>query len=163
MISGLFIAQNREDTAKVQNELASKIESLSSLLSSSKEYLSLQEGFVLTFTVKENGNKLKAAQSLNDIGSNGTSTLVKSIINISLLEMVNQNSKILNHCILDEIGTISPRYFKELKNYANSSGFLFVNGMPTEDDILISMYPTVYIGQNHGKYSRMLLASKMLV
>ena len=162
-ISGLFVSNNREESHKSQNELGSKIEKLVEVLASSKEYLSLQEGFVLTFTVTEKGNKLKPAQSLNDIGSNGTSTLVKTIINISLLEMVNKNSQILNHCILDEIGTISPSYFRELKDYANSSGFLFVNGMPTEDDILISMYPTVYIGQNHGKYSRMLLASKMVV
>jgi len=162
-ISGLFVSNNREESHKSQNELGSKIEKLVEVLASSKEYLSLQEGFVLTFTVTEKGNKLKPAQSLNDIGSNGTSTLVKTIINISLLEMVNRNSQILNHCILDEIGTISPSYFRELKDYANNSGFLFVNGMPTEDDILISMYPTVYIGQNHGKYSRMLLASKMVV
>ena len=162
-ISGLFIFTNREESSKAQNELGSKIEKLVEVLSSSKEYLSLEEGFVLTFVVTEKGNKLKPAQSLNDIGSNGTSTLVKTIINISLLDMVNEKSHILNHCILDEIGTISPIYFKELKDYANKSGFIFVNGMPTEDDILISMYPTVYIGQNYGKYSRMLLASKMVV
>jgi len=163
-LSGLFSTQEeKEENSKAQNELASKIEELVSLLSSSKEILSLQEGFVLTFTVTENGNRLNPAQTLNDIGSNGTSTLVKTIINISLLQMVNEKSQILNHCILDEIGTISPSYFRELKDYANSSGFLFVNGMPTEDDMLISMYPTVYIGQNHGNYSKMLLATKMVV
>ena len=163
-LSGLFSTQEeKEENSKAQNELASKIEELVSLLSSSKEILSLQEGFVLTFTVTENGNRLNPAQTLNDIGSNGTSTLVKTIINISLLQMVNEKSQILNHCILDEIGTISPSYFRELKDYANSSGFLFVNGMPTEDDMLISMYPTVYIGQNNGNYSKMLLATKMVV
>jgi len=163
-LSGLFLSETeKEESRKVQDELASKIEALVLLLSSKKESLSLEEGFVLTFSVTENGNKLTPAETLNDIGSNGTSTLVKSIINISLLQMVNQKSEILNHCILDEIGTISPSYFKELKDYANSSGFLFVNGMPTEDDILISMYPTVYLGQSYGKYSRMLLASKMVV
>lgn len=163
-LSGLFSTeQEKEENSKAQNELSSKIEDLVKLLSSSKEFLSLQEGFVLTFTVTENGNRLNPAQTLNDIGSNGTSTLVKTIINISLLQMVNEKSQILNHCILDEIGTISPSYFRELKDYANSSGFLFVNGMPTEDDMLISMYPTVYIGQNYGNYSKMLLASKMVV
>jgi len=69
----------------------------------------------------------------------------------------------VSHCILDEIGTISTDYFKELKDYVNASGFLFVNGMPIEDDILISMYPTVYVGQNCGGYSKMLLASKVVV
>jgi len=163
-ISGLFNFQDREESSKIQNQLGDKIEKLVKVLASSKEYLSLEEGFVLNFRVGENGNPLsKPVQSLNDIGSNGTSTLVKTIINISLLQMVNEKSKIVNHCILDEIGTISPNYFKELKDYANSSGFIFVNGMPIEDDILISMYPTVYIGQNYGKYSRMLLASKMVV
>ncbi len=160
---GLFASQDKKESSRVQYELGDKIEELSKLLSSSKEYLFLEEGFVLTFTVTENGNRLHPAQTLNDIGSNGTSTLVKTIINISLLQMVNEKSRLLNHCILDEIGTISPKYFKELKDYANNSGFLFVNGMPIEDDILISMYPTVYIGQKYGNDSRMILASKMVV
>ena len=160
LLTGLF---NDEKQSQVQEKLGSKIEELAKLLNTSKEFLSLEDNFVLTFSVTEKGNKLKPAQSLNDIGSNGTSTLVKSIINISLLQMVNTKSQLLNHCILDEIGTISPSYFRELKEYANKSGFLFVNGMPTEDDIVISMYPTVYIGQNYGNYSRMLLASKLVV
>jgi acid stress-induced BolA-like protein IbaG/YrbA len=161
---GLFPnKENLEENRKAQDKLADKIDDLVMLLASGREYLSLQEGFVLEFRVTENGNRLNPALTLNDIGSNGTSTLVKTIINISILQMVNNNSKVINHCILDEIGTISPKYFRELKDYANESGFLFVNGMPTEDDILISMYPTVYVGQKYGKDSRMLLASKMVV
>jgi hypothetical protein len=164
LLLGLFPNnENRDENRKVQDELGYKIEELVTLLASSKEYLYLQEGFVLDFRVSENGNSLPPAQTLNDIGSNGTSTLVKAIINISILQMVNKNSQVINHCILDEIGTISPTYFKELKDYANSSGFLFVNGMPTEDDILISMYPTIYVGQKYGKDSRMLPASKMVI
>ena len=160
LLTGLF---STEKQSQIKEKLGNKIEKLVKKLDKSKEYLFLEDNFVLTFTVTEKGNRLKPAQSLNDIGSNGTSTLVKSIINISLLQMVNTKSKLLNHCILDEIGTISPSYFRELKEYANKSGFLFVNGMPIEDDIVISMYPTVYIGQNYGNYSRMLLASKLVV
>ena len=113
----------------------------------------------------ENGHDLKWRQTLSDIGSNGTSTLVKSIINISMLQMVSKNSikesPLLSHCILDEIGTISTDYFKELKDFVNQSGFVFLNGMPIEDDMLISMYPTIYVGQKHANYSRMILASSM--
>ena len=165
-LSGLFDSKNSDASlSKAREELREKIIELVELLNVSKEYLELENGFVLEFKVVEKGNDLKWRQALDDIGSNGTSTLVKSIINISMLKMVSKNIvknyEITTHCILDEIGTISTEYFKELKNFVNESGFVFLNGMPTEDDMLISMYPNIYVGQNYGKYSKMILASKM--
>ncbi len=164
-LSGLF--NEKSENSKIEKELSSKIVDLVTLLITTKEYMNLESGFVLEFKVIEKGNDLKWRQTLNDVGSNGTSTLVKSIINISILQLVSKNivkeNIMVSHCILDEIGTISTDYFKELKDYVNASGFLFVNGMPIEDDILISMYPTVYVGQNCGGYSKMLLASKVVV
>ena len=163
-LSGLFSADDSQ-TQKIKDEFSAKISDLVELLKTSKEYIELEDGFVLEFKVTEKGNDLKWRQTLNDIGSNGTSTLVKSIINISMLQMVSKNivknNQILSHCILDEIGTISTDYFRELKDFVNRSGFVFLNGMPIEDDMLISMYPTIYVGQNQGNYSRMILASKM--
>lgn len=165
-LSGLFSSQiNDTQVQHVQEKLINKISDLAELLKSSKEFIMLEDGFVLEFKVVENGNDLKWRQTLNDIGSNGTSTLVKSIINISMLQMVSKNitkeANIVSHCILDEIGTISTDYFKELKDFVNRSGFVFLNGMPIEDDMLISMYPTIYVGQKHSNYSRMILASTM--
>jgi len=165
-LSGLFSSDLSDtQTQKAKEDLSSKISDLMELLKSSKEYILLEDGFVLTFKVVENGNDLKWRQTLSDIGSNGTSTLVKSIINISMLQMVSKNitkeTPLLSHCILDEIGTISTDYFKELKDFVNESGFVFLNGMPIEDDMLISMYPTIYVGQKQSDYSRMILASTM--
>ncbi|MEA1955751.1 MAG: hypothetical protein U9N02_04570, partial [Campylobacterota bacterium] len=163
-LSGLF-NENIQESKKVKNELDNKILELVDLLNTSKEYLELEDGFVLEFKIIEKGNNLKWRQNIDDIGSNGTSTLVKSIINISMLQMVSKNivknNQITSHCILDEIGTISTDYFRELKEFVNHSGFVFLNGMPIEDDMLISMYPTIYVGQNYGNYSKMILASKM--
>ena len=165
-LGGLYKADMNDASAqKMKEELGSKILDLVELLKTSKASIELEDGFVLEFKVTENGNDLKWRQTLNDVGSNGTSTLVKSIINVSMLQMVSKNivkeNQILSHCILDEIGTISTDYFKELKDFVNRSGFVFLNGMPIEDDMLISMYPTIYVGQNQGRYSRMILASKM--
>ena len=165
-LSGLFESLGDDKTsAKLREELREKIVELVQLLNVSKEYLELEDGFVLEFRVVERGNDLKWRQTLNDIGSNGTSTLVKSIINISMLKMVSKNivkdSQIVSHCILDEIGTISTEYFRELKDFVNQSGFVFLNGMPTEDDMLMSMYPTIYVGQNLGDYSKMILATRV--
>ncbi|MEA3492036.1 MAG: ATP-binding protein [Campylobacterota bacterium] len=167
-LSGLFESLDvNRSSQRLKEELGEKIVELVALLNVSKEYLYLEEGFVLEFKVVERGNDLSWRQTLNDIGSNGTSTLVKSIINISMLKMVSKNivkdSPIVTHCILDEIGTISTDYFKELKEFVNSSGFVFLNGMPTEDDMLMSMYPAIYIGQNFGDYSKMILASKVSI
>ena len=165
-LSGLFASLGDDSVSKkLREELREKIVELVHLLNVSKEHLELEDGFVLEFRVVERGNDLKWRQTLNDIGSNGTSTLVKSIINISMLKMVSKNivkdHEIVTHCILDEIGTISTEYFRELKDFVNESGFVFLNGMPTEDDMLISMYPTIYVGQSYGDYTRMILASRV--
>ncbi|PHS39379.1 MAG: hypothetical protein COB07_06390 [Sulfurovum sp.] len=165
-LSGLFESFGDDKSSqKLREKLRDKIVELVLLLNVSKEYLELEDGFVLEFRVVERGNDLKWRQTLNDIGSNGTSTLVKSIINISMLKMVSKNivkdNEIVTHCILDEIGTISTEYFRELKDFVNQSGFVFLNGMPTEDDMLMSMYPTIYVGQNFGDYSKMILASRV--
>ncbi len=165
-LSGLFESiGDKNYSSKLREELRDKIVELVRLLNTSKEFLELEDGFVLAFKVVERGNDLKWRQTLNDIGSNGTSTLVKSIINISMLKMVSKNivkdNQLVSHCILDEIGTISTEYFRELKAFVNQSGFVFLNGMPTEDDMLMSMYPTIYVGQNFGNYSKMILASKV--
>ena len=161
LLDGLFTDNNAQD------ELSSRIKDLMILLNKSKEKLYLKDGFLLKFKVIEKNHDLNWRETLNDIGSNGTSTLVKSNINISMLQMVNKgmNSKneIVSHCILDEIGTISTDYFRELKNFVNSSGFHFVNGMPVEDDMLISMYPTVYVGEDCNEYSKMELISKEVI
>jgi len=163
-LNGLFDVSIQE-SKRVKKELDNRIMELVELLNNSKEYLELEDGFVLEFKIVEKGNNLKWRQNIDDIGSNGTSTLVKSIINISMLQMVSKNivkeRELLSHCVLDEIGTISTDYFKELKEFVNRSGFVFLNGMPIEDDMLIAMYPTIYIGQNHNNYSKMILASKM--
>ncbi len=165
-LSGLFDSGFEDKTTQALKEkLREQIVGLVKLLNTAKEYLELEDGFVLEFKVVERGNDLAWRQTLNDIGSNGTSTLVKSIINISMLKMVSKNivknNKITTHCILDEIGTISTEYFRELKDFVNDNGFIFLNGMPTEDDMLMSMYPTIYVGQNFGEYSKMILASKV--
>lgn len=165
-LSGLFHSLNNEQTTqKIKDDFSQKISDLVDLLKTSPSSIELENGFVLEFKVTENGNDLKWRQTLNDIGSNGTSTLVKSIINISMLQMVSKNivrnTNITTHCILDEIGTISTDYFKELKEFVNRSGFVFLNGMPIEDDMLISMYPTIYVGQKSANTSKMILASKV--
>jgi len=167
-LNGLFnIEIDNQQNKIAQDELSSKISDLVNLLIKSKEKLDLKDGFLLKFKVIEKGNDLSWRETLNDIGSNGTSTLVKSIINISMLQMVNKNmnknQNLISHCILDEIGTISTDYFKELKDFVNSSGFHFLNGMPVEDDMLISMYPTVYVGEDCGSYSKMELVSKEVI
>ncbi len=165
-LSGLFESfGDDKSSVKLRGDLRDKIVELVQLLNTTKEYLELEDGFVLEFKVVERGNDLKWRQTLDDIGSNGTSTLVKSIINISMLKMVSKNivkdNEIVTHCILDEIGTISTEYFRELKDFVNQSGFVFLNGMPTEDDMLMSMYPTIYVGQNFGDYTKMILASRV--
>ncbi|MFA6396938.1 MAG: ATP-binding protein, partial [Sulfurimonas sp.] len=91
-LGGLYKADiNDAISKKVKGELDTKISDFVELLKTSKERIELEDGFVLEFKVTEKGNDLKWRQTLDDIGSNGTSTLVKSIINIAMLQMVSKN------------------------------------------------------------------------
>ncbi len=110
------------------------------------ETISLEDSFVLEFRVVENGNDSKYQISLDNIGSNGTDVLVKSMIYIAMVhifktQISKQNLKV--HVVLDEIGILSQKYLKALIEFANKYGITFVNGAP--DEKLIGTYKRVYL------------------
>ena len=83
------------------------------------------------------------------IGSNGTDVLVKSMIYIAMLHIFKvQTTKkeLIVQAVLDEVGILSQRYLKELIEFANKYGILFVNGAP--DEKLIGTYKRVSLTSN---------------
>ena len=111
--------------------------------------IELEDSFVLEFKVVENGNDSRYQTSLDNIGSNGTDVLVKSMIYIAMLHIFKSKStkkELAVNVILDEIGILSQRYLKELIEFANKYGIYFINGAP--DEKLIGTYKRVSLIQN---------------
>ena len=110
------------------------------------ETISLEDSFVLEFRVVENGNDSKYQVSLDNIGSNGTDVLVKSMIYIAMVHIFKSQitkEQLKVHVVLDEIGILSQKYLKALIEFANKYGIIFVNGAP--DEKLIGTYKRVYL------------------
>ena len=112
------------------------------------DLLTLDESFVLEFRAIENGNDTGFVPSLDGIGSNGTDVMVKAMVNIAMLSLARKQSakkeaSVYFHCILDEVGILSPAYLKELIAYANNKKIRFVNGAP--DEKLVSTYKRLYM------------------
>ncbi len=134
---------NAKEMTKLLKELVDVIEK------EGIETIPFKESFVLEFRVVENGNDSRFVTSLDQIGSNGTDVLVKTMIYIAMLAILKQKAtkkELALHVILDEIGILSQRYLKELITFANTNGIYFVNGAP--DEKLIGTYKRVYLISN---------------
>lgn len=119
------------------------------------DMLTLDESFVLEFRAIENGNDTGFVPSLDGIGSNGTDVMVKAMVNIAMLSLARkqsskQDASVYFHCILDEVGILSPAYLKELIAYANNKKIRFVNGAP--DEKLVSTYKRLYMLSTNTKH-----------
>ncbi len=119
------------------------------------DMLTLDESFVLEFRAIENGNDTGFVPSLDGIGSNGTDVMVKAMVNIAMLSLARkqsskQEASVYFHCILDEVGILSPAYLKELIAYANNKKIRFVNGAP--DEKLVSTYKRLYMLSTNAKH-----------
>ena len=138
---------------KADREMMRLFKSLSqSIEEHKKDSLSLEECFEIQFKVSENNNEAKWENSLNGIGSEGTDVIVKILIYVSLLSLTKKESiknEVDIHCLVDEIGKLSPLYFKEVIDFTNALGIYFVNGMPSE--MLISSFKNHYKLRKIGK------------
>ncbi len=122
--------ENRTDETQ---KLIDLLNSLHQNIKDSKETeLNLQDFFEITFSFKEGKNSVKDTLDLEAIGSNGTTTLIKTIIYIALLYSFSKlgGQKFNLHCILDEVGTISANNLKKLLEYAESRNIFLVNALP---------------------------------
>ncbi|QKF67546.1 DUF3584 domain-containing protein [Arcobacter venerupis] len=143
--------ENSHRSEQVKNELVKIAHDLQIVLDKTfKKNITVADISTLTFDVSENAQVTKGIATLDSVGSNGTSIMIKAIIYITLLRMVANkftNSEDMKyHCIIDEIGQISADYFTELMKYARHLEFVFINGTAANDDDIIEAYPRIYMG-----------------
>ena len=123
----------------IKNEKA--IELLKSLIKAMLEYskkeILLSDSFELQFKIVENDNDSGWVEKLKKVGSEGTDTLVKAIINIMLLNVFKERADKKNkgdfrlHCTMDEIGKLHPNNVKGILQFANDRNILLINSSPT--------------------------------
>lgn len=124
------------DVPTATARLLELLENISSAIDKEKqESLSLSDSFSLEFRVVENGHDSNWLSSLDDIGSNGTDVLVKTMIYVAMLDMVmtsaqRSKSETRIHVLLDEVGVLAQDYLRELIEFANTRSILFFNGAP---------------------------------
>ncbi|MCO5265898.1 MAG: ATP-binding protein [Lentimicrobium sp.] len=106
-----------------------------------RDIVSLSDSFELKFRIEENQNDTGWVEKLTNVGSEGTDTLVKAMLNIMLLnvfkESVSKRFKDFRlHCMMDEIGKLHPTNVRGILKFANDRNILLINGSPIENDAL---------------------------
>lgn len=149
----LFSTANRDDVnQKAVGHLLDLMKSLTD--NPSRQYLTLSDLFQLQFRIIENDNDTGWADKLSHVGSEGTDTLVKAMINIMLINVFKEKvsrkfGDFRIHCMMDEIGKLHPQNIKGILDFANARNILLINSSPTTYNV--SDYRYTYLLQKDGK------------
>lgn len=149
----LFSTANRDDVnQKAVGHLLDFMKSLTD--NPSRQYLTLSDLFQLQFRIIENDNDTGWADKLSHVGSEGTDTLVKAMINIMLINVFKEKvsrkfGDFRIHCMMDEIGKLHPQNIKGILDFANARNILLINSSPTTYNV--SDYRYTYLLQKDGK------------
>lgn len=129
----LFSAEGYED---ISRDSIKYLKSLTDALTHSPELskLLLEQTFTLKFKVEENDNSTGWTENIKAVGSEGTDTLVKAIMNILLISVfkkrAGQAGDFRLHCMMDEIGRLADENIQGILNFANQRGIFIVNSSP---------------------------------
>ena len=149
----LFSSANRDDLN--QKAVGYLLDFMKSLLDNpQRQYLTLSDLFQLQFRIIENDNDTGWADKLSHVGSEGTDTLVKAMINIMLINVFKEKvsrrfGDFRIHCMMDEIGKLHPQNVKGILDFANARNILLINSSPTTYNV--SDYRYTYLLSKDGK------------
>ena len=149
----LFSTANRDDVNRRAVEYL--LDFMKSLTDNPlRQYLTLSDLFQLQFRIIENDNDTGWADKLSHVGSEGTDTLVKAMINTMLINVFKEKvsrkfGDFRIHCMMDEIGKLHPQNIKGILDFANARNILLINSSPTTYNV--SDYRYTYLLQKDGK------------
>lgn len=123
--------------------------------SSQRQSLTLSDMFQLQFRIIENDNDTGWVEKLKNVGSDGTDILVKSMINIMIINVFKEKVSMRFgdfklYCMLDEIGKLHHQNVKGLLDFANARNILLINSSPTTFNV--SDYRYTYLLKKNEKY-----------
>lgn len=107
----------------------------SSLTTSERKQLNLEDMFTLYIEVDEGLNRSGRRREIKDMGSNGIDTIFKNLLYLLLLTSIrkrcaNEGQGFMVHCPIDEQATLSPSNFNSLMNLANRMGVFILANSP---------------------------------
>lgn len=119
-----------------------------------RQLLTLSDLFLLQFRIVENDNDTGWVDKLSHVGSEGTDTLVKAMINIMLINVFKGKvsrkfGDFRIHCMMDEIGKLHPQNVKGILDFANARNILLINSSPTTYNV--SDYRYTYLLDKDNK------------
>lgn len=119
-----------------------------------RQLLTLSDLFLLQFRIVENDNDTGWVDKLSHVGSEGTDTLVKAMINIMLINVFKGKvsrkfGDFSIHCMMDEIGKLHPQNVKGILDFANARNILLINSSPTTYNV--SDYRYTYLLDKDSK------------
>ena len=129
----LFSGEEHED---ISSDSIKYLKSLTEALTHSPELskLPLEQTFTLKFKIEENDNSTGWTENIKAVGSEGTDTLVKAIMNILLISVfkkrAGQAGDFRLHCMMDEIGRLADENIQGILNFANERDIYIVNSSP---------------------------------
>ena len=137
--TNLFSTDNQDKKNKVAVDLLKQF--VKKINDQKRDIVSLSDSFELKFRVIENQNDTGWVEKLSNVGSEGTDTLVKAMVNIMLLNVFKGNvSKLFKdfrlHCMMDEIGKLHPTNVRGILKFANDRNIMLINSSPIENDAL---------------------------
>ena len=149
----LFSSANRDEVN--QKAVGHLLDLMKSLVDNpQRRYLTLSDLFLLQFRIVENDNDTGWVDKLSHVGSEGTDTLVKAMINIMLINVFKGKvsrkfGDFRIHCMMDEIGKLHPQNVKGILDFANARNILLINSSPTTYNV--SDYRHTYLLSKDSK------------
>lgn len=146
-----------QKSGKSSSEILDHFDKLFKHLDDEKaDELTIADTIEVQFKITENGNTSDWSSSKGNIGSTGTSVIVKTLTYVSLLnaviELTQRGERVPVHVMLDEIGTLDQNNMRQIVDFANENGIYFLNAAP---DIKIpDRYKNMYIYQLSGGKSK---------
>ena len=149
----LFSTANRDEVNEKAVEYL--LDFMKSLVDNpQRQLLTLSDLFLLQFRIVENDNDTGWVDKLSHVGSEGTDTLVKAMINIMLINVFKGKvsrkfGDFRIHCMMDEIGKLHPQNVKGILDFANARNILLINSSPTTYNV--SDYRHTYLLSKDSK------------
>ena len=139
---------SNEDTINMTNQKAvSLLMGLIDMMDAEqkRDCITLSDTFKLEFKVKENDNDTNWVEKLSNVGSDGTDILVKSMVNIMLINVFKRKisqrfGDFKLHCMMDEIGKLHPNNVEGILKFANVRNIYLINSSPTTYNAQIYKY-----------------------
>ena len=144
-IKSLFAEPTK--SAKSTHLILDRFDKLLDYLKTEKEKeITVADTFSVEMMAVENGKSTGWIMARKQIGSEGTSVIVKTLLYVAMLDtvlsMTRKNTEANVHVLLDEIGKIDQRNMREVIKFANNAGILFLNAAP--DVKIPAFYKCIY-------------------